>query len=63
MLDRESIIWEIRQALETLDDAQRIRILHCDCIVLDPKEQMGMALAFNHAIELANEKNRRRADN
>lgn len=50
MLDRETIIWEIRQALEALNKAQRIQIFGFNLAVLTPVEQMQIVLALNHAI-------------
>lgn len=50
MLDRETVIREIKQALETLKDAQRVRFLSFDFMVLDPVQQMQIVLALNHAI-------------
>ena len=50
MLDRETVMWEIRQALEALNKAQRIQIFGFNLAVLTPVEQMQIVLAFNHAI-------------
>lgn len=57
MLDQETIIWKIRQALETLKDAQRVRFLSFDFMVLDPTQQMQIVLALNHAIGVQHETN------
>lgn len=57
MLDQETIIWEIRQALETLKNAQRVRFLSFDFMVLDPTQQMQIVLALNHAIGVQHETN------
>ena len=55
MLDRETIIWEIRQALEALNNAQRIRVFGFNMAVLTPPEQMQIVLALNHAIGIPHE--------
>ena len=57
MLDRETIIWEIRQALEALNKAQRIQIFGFNMAVLTPIEQMQIVLALNHAIGVQHETN------
>lgn len=57
MLDREIVIWEIRQALKTINEAQRVRFLSFDFMVLDPTQQMQIVLALNHAIGVRDETN------
>ena len=57
MLDREIVIWEIRQALKTINEAQRARFLSFDFMVLDPTQQMQIVLALNHAIGVRDETN------
>lgn len=55
MLDRETIIWEIRQALKILNNASEIEILNHRCYVLEPMDIIGITLALNHAIGVRDE--------
>ena len=57
MLDQETIIWEIRQALKILNNASEIEILNHRYYVLEPMDIIGIALALNHAIGVQHETN------
>ena len=50
MLDRETIIWEIEQALETLIDAPHTELLGGHFVLLKPIERAQIVLTLNHAI-------------
>lgn len=50
MLDRETIIWEIKQALETLIDAPYTELLGVRFVLLKPIERAQIVLTLNHAI-------------
>ena len=57
MLDRETVIWEIRQALKILNNASEIEILNHRYYVLEPMDIIGITLALNHAIGVQHETN------
>lgn len=57
MLDQETIIREIEQALETLIDAPHTELLGVRFALLKPIEQAQIVLTLNHAIGVQHETN------
>lgn len=50
MLDQETLIREIEQALETLINAPRTKPLSVNLVVPKPMEKAQVVLTLNHAI-------------